>query len=600
MLTTPRTTSKKRPSLFWREFYISLALYVSFASAVFLIMGQRPMLGSDHLSYMRLAEEIAEKHPGGNYIQEIDSVRSFSVMLAYLQHFTGSHVLSMKLILAAESLPYLFAAELLLSLFTTGCWKRRIFALMSGFAVSLGVASWGITDYTALMPRTLVMPAIFFCFWFFLRFYQRAWRYAVFPVLVLFSTVHLSTFYCIGVLLVFEVFDIFILRRRIIDIRVVAFPSWLFSALVLLLALQSTGLVVDGTGFLRSMILPNAKNATASVSKTDSERRTGRLKFNGRPYKEVVDKVVSEKIMPSSTPREAWQFELTSRAWRNMPLPWINVANIFSSFGLIMLLACTGAGIAFSGVPRELDRKMAWMVPAIVFFALGPQTALWILRKFTEITPVNIEEIRALSFLMIPALYFCVRLFDWLGDQSGLTNFWGRTGVVIAYLALPLTMKSLTPEVRNRILDTVVRVGLVNSNPAAINNARSALGLSYRVPLYYPVEGISRWLRDNGQFNSLVLTDRDDMLVRNLHFVGSRQEVALQDSQTDQASAVLFIHTRLKRTLSTQNLSEAMILAKEIEARYLIVPWPVEKAVYRDDYFSLIDLHQPEIVENSK
>jgi hypothetical protein len=137
----------------------------------------------------------------------------------------------------------------------------------------------------------------------------------------------------------------------------------------------------------------------------------------------------------------------------------------------------------------------------------------------------------------------------------------------------------------------MVSVGGVESNPTAVSNARAALGLTYAVPLHYPVQGIDRWLTVNGHYGSLVLTDRDDILARHFLFVGSHQEVALQDFfENDHARAVLQIYQELKQALAAHDLDATLRLARRISARYVIVPWPVEKAAYRDEHFSLLDV----------
>jgi len=93
----------------------SLVLYVIFAAIVFLVQGSRPLLGPDHVTYFQLADSIINAHPAGDYWRETDSVRSFGVLLAYFHTWTASHILSMKLILAAASVLYLLSAELLFS-----------------------------------------------------------------------------------------------------------------------------------------------------------------------------------------------------------------------------------------------------------------------------------------------------------------------------------------------------------------------------------------------------------------------------------------------------------------------------------------------------
>src|SRR5512147_2668853 len=95
----------------------SALLYAAFAMAVFAVQGSQPALGSDHLSYFQLADSIAAACPQGDYWRETNSIRTFGVLLAYLHQWTGSHVLSMKLVLAAFTILYLLAAELFFGLF---------------------------------------------------------------------------------------------------------------------------------------------------------------------------------------------------------------------------------------------------------------------------------------------------------------------------------------------------------------------------------------------------------------------------------------------------------------------------------------------------
>ena len=63
---------------------LSLALYSAFAFAVFMVQGNHPLLGPDHVTYMELADSIAESRPAGDYWRETNSVRFFGVVLAYL------------------------------------------------------------------------------------------------------------------------------------------------------------------------------------------------------------------------------------------------------------------------------------------------------------------------------------------------------------------------------------------------------------------------------------------------------------------------------------------------------------------------------------
>src|SRR5581483_325370 len=98
--------------------------------------GHQPLLGPDHVTYFELADSIMDAHPAGDYWRESNSVRSFAVLLAYLHPWTGSHLLSMKVILAFVTVAYLFSAELFFGLFAAQRWQRVLFALVSAFAVS--------------------------------------------------------------------------------------------------------------------------------------------------------------------------------------------------------------------------------------------------------------------------------------------------------------------------------------------------------------------------------------------------------------------------------------------------------------------------------
>jgi hypothetical protein len=220
----------------------SVLIYAAFSAAVFVVQGSRPLLGSDHLSYFELADSIVASCPKGNFWRETNSVRFFGVLLAYLNGWTGSHVLSMKVVLAVFSVLYLVAAELFFRLFTSARWQAILFALLSAFAVSFGFASWGVTDSTALLPRTLVAPIVMLSMWFWFRYDGRPVKYVALSFLVLGSLLHLSTFYAVGVLMIVEAWDFLVLRRTRIDRLVPAFLAGLLLAGTLLFSLEYAGM----------------------------------------------------------------------------------------------------------------------------------------------------------------------------------------------------------------------------------------------------------------------------------------------------------------------------------------------------------------------
>src|SRR5262252_5106067 len=202
---------------------LSLVLYSAFAFAVFMAQGHHPLLGRDHVTYMELSDSIADSRLEGDYWRETNSVRFYGVVLAYMHPWTGSHVLSMKILLAALTVPFLLSAELLFGLFTESKWQAVLFAIISAFAVSFGAAAWGVTDSTALLARTMVAPIIVLCFWYWFRYRRRLHKYVVFPVLICASLIHLSTFYVIGVLGLLELWDFAANRKFRIDSQTAAF-----------------------------------------------------------------------------------------------------------------------------------------------------------------------------------------------------------------------------------------------------------------------------------------------------------------------------------------------------------------------------------------
>ena len=91
------------------------------------------------------------------------------------------------LILFSAALAVLFGIWCL-SLYGRDQGIGSLVAAIAAFAVSFGIASWGMTDSAALLPRTLVAPVIMLCAWWWLRFDGRAIRYLVFPILILASS----------------------------------------------------------------------------------------------------------------------------------------------------------------------------------------------------------------------------------------------------------------------------------------------------------------------------------------------------------------------------------------------------------------------------
>ena len=546
----------------WTDFIIgwgfSFILYAGFACAVFVALGDQPLLGPDHISYMSQADTIRANHPGGDYWRNLGSVHNEGVILDYLYLYTGNHVQSMKIYLALLTVPYLLTFEWLLHCFTQSKAKAILFTLLAGFAVSFGVGSWGVTDSIAMLNRTLVMPAIFLILRFYLIHFDSLWRYLSYLLLVFAALLHLSAFHFFGILLIMEVWDFVITRRHKFDRMLAAFTIALVFAAAIQIGLESTGLSPNLTGFLASSAAAEGASNVQGLSQT---QRTS----------------------------DAWRTELELRPWRNMPLPLANWANIFSSYALIFLLTLLGIIVQKRHGFSKLDQRLLAFFVAIPVVAFGPQTALWLVRGFLPIPPINIEEIRTISFIMIPSIYFTLRLFEFAiqGKREPVLG----CAIAVVFVALPLSMKSLSASTREHILKTAIHLKLLDpSNQAQVQNARSALGISYEYPYYYSTLGVGRWLSENPQTFNKLLSDRDELILLNRPIVGPRQVAAAptQSISIEEIKLLTKAFFDTKTALRSRDLATVMQVGRSYGADIAVVPWQVANALYQDSYFSVV------------
>jgi hypothetical protein len=579
------------------------AIYSAFSIAVFVVQGSQPPLGPDHLSYIQLADSILAACPNGEYWRETSSIRFYGVLLAYLHGWTGSHVLSMKVVLAVFSVLFLLASQLFFGLFTASRWQAILFALLSGFAVSFGFASWGVTDSTALLPRTLVAPIVMVSMWLWFRFDGHPAKYLAFPLLVLGSLMHLSTFYVIGVLILLEVWDFVALRRVRLDRQVPACALALLFAGLLLVGLEYVGVANKSASqwlpeMLRSIGLsvPNIQKVESSTLKVCSAvpANAARTRRPSRT-KPAVQAATPAPAAPASRPvpmtaQHAWAAELSLRPWRNMPLPLANVANALSSSLLILLLAAAGMWAARNRGFSRVDRLMVALFFAVPAFAFLPQTALWILRSFTSIYPATIEEVRAFSLIMIPTLYFILVLFSRVLESGRPRAALEAGAVAVAVLALPLLMKNVPHWAREGILSTMVALCVVDAgNESGLANARAALGIfPGSSSLYYSTQGVRAWLERNTPRQARILTDRDDLvLLRDRVILGPRQ-VAVNVYKGGFGEASLFLRT--SQAMAARDIARLEEIATSHDADFIVVGWPVESAAYSDGTFSVLSL----------
>ena len=552
---------------------------MAFAAAVYVVQGSAPSLGPDHLGNLGLADSIRASHPDGDYWRETNSVRFFGVLLAYLEAWTGSHVLSMKIVLAVSTVLYLLAAELFFRCFTEARWQAVLFALLSAFSVSFGFTSWGLTDSTALRPHTLVAPLVMLSMWFWFRFDGRPVMYLAFSVLALGSLMYVSTFYALGVLVLVEAWDFVALRKMRIDRLFPALLGGLLLAGTLLAALEYVGVSITNAGSLVPGLL-------RSVGVDIPQVNPGTF-----PLLRMAP-TAAAPVIPIMTASEAWAVELSLRPWRNMPLPLVNVANALASSALILFLAVAGIVAARHRGFTRADRLMLAMFFAVPIFAFGPQTVLWILRSFAPVHPVAYEEVMALSLIMIPALYFVLGLFRRILESKRPRAQLEAGAVVVAVLALPLVMKNLPHWAREGILSTVTAWHIVDTgNASRVASVRSALGLSASAPpTYYATQGVREWLARNTAPGARILTDRDDMiLLRDRVILGPR----VLDAYIFTATALRAgLFQRTSRAMQARDTDRVREIAESCDADFAVVAWRVDGAAYSDDAFSVIAVRQ--------
>ena len=545
-----------------RSIAISLFIYSLFAIVVFIVHGNEPSLSVDHIAYFNLVHGLRVQHPDGAYWQSFSALESYAILLAYISDFVGDLIYALKWILAAITVSYLLSFELLLSLFTCRKWQRILFSLLSAMFVSFGASFWGFTDFSASLNRSIVVPFMVLSLWFFLKYFERGWKYLVYPFLVAVSTFHLSAYYLIGVLLLFEGLDFIVLRQWKVDKRI---PYWLAG-------------IAAACGV--RTLLSSALGATNYVATTVGHA----IAFSK-----------SANLAGFLNYQQAWEVELYAFPWRNMPLPLTTVAMILLSYGIILLLALYGGWITYRRGWKRLDKIMVVFSAAVFCGAYGLQTLLWLWRTVSHVYPMNFEEMRAINLIMIPSIYFVFRLTELLTKPTEKTvQRYLITGIMTCLVVLqPIVVLHLTPDsFRLKLLEQCVERGLIKSEDSLrLTYARQLLGLDYETNrFYYSSRGVVDWLANHVQPGSKVLTDRNDIVVYGIQSVGNFVGVLGRNiSSIEQASwrkSVPEVHS----AIGSANIAEVVIVAKQYDAEYAVVPWPEKDAVYEDKFYSIIKI----------
>jgi hypothetical protein len=530
-------------------FGLSLTVYSVFALVVYFLHGPEPGLSVDHIAYFRMANEIMAAHPDGSYWRDIAVIRSYGVLMAYLHPWTGSHIASLKLILGVTTVLHLLSFELLMTLFTDSKRRAMLFSLLAVVSVSFGASFWGVTDFSASLNRGLAMPFFIAVVWFTLRYIDTPWRHLAYSILALLSILHLSAYYLIAVLalgyLVEAGMDKFRDRRSL---------GYFLGGILLAYATQK---------FLALAGLTNVHYVGVT------------LNFGG----EV-------------TSAEAWEVELFALPWRNMPLPFTTILTIAASYGVILLLAVSGAVQCYRRGLTRIDQFMLIFAAAAIIGSYGLQTSLWMLRQFTTVYPLNFEEVRIINFIMIPSLYFVFRLYSHYRDEAvASTRRIAPPLIVLLVLLQPIMLLRVSPgAVREWIYATALESGLIRKDDTLRQiYARQTLGLDRdQERYYYSVRNLLDWLRQNVSKEARILTDLNEVELVGANIVGAHIGFLRKDIRSrERLEWMTGVHDT-QAAFASHDLAQVTVVARKYGATLAIVPWPVQDALYQDAKYSVI------------
>jgi hypothetical protein len=531
----------------------SAVIYSAFAAAVFLAHGNAPDITVDHVTYLKGANEIIEANPDGFYARDLTSITSYGVLLAYLHEWTRSHILSLKLLLAVFTVFHLFSTEVFFRLLTREWWKAVLFSLLAAFFVSFGAPIWGVTDFIASLNRSIVVPFMILIVYGFVAWHDRPWKYLAYPLLVALSVLHLSVYYLLLTLIVYEAWDFAIERRLKLDRRLLWFAAGLLLAFVMTQIIEAAGIGV---------------------------------------FKHVFYTLGQALTAGTITPAESWKLELYVNPWRNMPLPLTTLAAMAASFGLIGLLALAGLGVSIRRGLTQLDRRMLAFGAAVVVASYGPQTLMWLVRSVIPIYPVNFEEMRAISLVMLPALYFVLRLFESAVADASLARNFAASAVISALVLLQpiVVLRSLPDSTKEAILRLALEKGLIlEDDSLRLSYARQFLGLPEDGPrFYYSIRNAIAWLDLHAAEDERVLSDRNDLMLAKVEVIGDLNSLQKKGVTAGVVRALRGAVEDVHRAFRLADMRELERVGRKYGATFAVVPWPVEGAAYRDRHFSII------------
>ncbi len=560
-----------------------IALYVAFALVVYVAHGPRPDINIDHIAYFRLANDIRASHPNHDYWQGLSATRTYGVLMAYLFDSTGDHIRSLKFMLAVMTVAYLMCAEFLFVRLAINRNTAVFFSLISAVNVSFGSVFWGVTDFSASLNRTIIVPPMLLMLGYYLTNFARNRRLVVYPALIYLSVLHLGAYYLLGLLAAMDgcrLVNAAFGQKRVFFVQLSAYVTAFVFVGAAYISIQRLNL----NSTVLTMLIPRIEATKApqlpAVARQEEEKNPAH-----RDSK-------AEAMLSSE---EAWKLERFAQPWRNFPPPLATILVIGVSLLFIVPLSVTLYVLAtHNGGWRPMDKPMLLMAGCVLICAYAPQIVLCTIHHWVPIYPINCEEVRTISFIYIPLIYFVLRGFEvcWLNRERSNRRILAVACVLLLFVQ-PITVVRLLPaEERERIVLDAKRMGILDERESQRNLfARQLLGLDKNgLGFYYCVIPTLDWLRAHTDATSRVLTNRNELYLLDAKVIGTSNGFLYTDIRSPLRVTWHDQVLELDDALAKHDLNRILALAHAAGAKYAVVPWPLAHAAFTDGNFSVIDV----------
>jgi hypothetical protein len=551
--------------------------YLLFAIVFYLVHGPNPAVNIDHIAYFKLTEQIRAEYPAHDYWRTVTVTRSYAVLLAYVQDWTGDSVRSMKLLLAGLTVAYLFAAEFFFRQVTNHRWIAVLFAVLSALNLSFGPVFWGMTEFYASLNRSIAVPPMLLLLGWYLRNRIKNRRFLVYPALIYLSVLHLSTYYLLAVLAAMDGFRLFY-----------SFVKWNRSPR--LLSAYFGAFILVGLAYISLAPFNLSSNILGSLMPAYNEGSTAQRTSNV-DLRENANLAAWTRELGSD---DAWRLELQAQPWRNFPPPFATLLGAAASIGFVVPLAVLLSWIAIARTGfQEIDRLMLIMTACIGLCAFGLQSSLYIINQLLPIYPINFEEVRAVALFAIPLLYFTLRGFEvlWFGTTTFLRHRILASFAVIIFIWQPVMLVRILPQtMREQIVQKAQNLGILDHYDSQRTvHARQFLNLeSDGDRFYYSTLPVLNWLRAHTGPRDRVLTNRDELYLLPATVIGTSNGFLNTASASQKRLAWSVTVQRLSQAFSTRDLDAVLDLAKACDASFIVVPWIVPEAVFSANGLSVL------------